>query len=180
MLCYLLNDISRRPERSFLAGYSHPLWTQLKPGRPFAQFNGWRFIGFTLTLLTLTTTPTNGHAPYFLQPPSEHALFTRSLLSYWLQLRTHSAVIGWVLPPAGACCEVCFSFFSTSLCFTHTAERKGSQSEKKTTSTQTQHRQQHWQPPSLCSVLALKTKKWYKYCIPQCHRENLQRWTLKG
>lgn len=56
-------------------------------------------------------TPTNGHAPYFLQPAYEHALFTRSLLSHWLTLRTHSIVIGGVLPPASACCEFCFSFF---------------------------------------------------------------------
>ncbi|KAK1894690.1 Krueppel-like factor 11, partial [Dissostichus eleginoides] len=59
-----------------------------------------QFIGFTLTLLTLQATPTNGHAPYFLQPSCEHALFTRSLLSHWLEPRTHLIVIGQVLPPA--------------------------------------------------------------------------------
>lgn len=131
MLCILKNVINRRPVRAFSAGYSHPLWTQHKPERPFAQFNGSRFIGFTLTLLTLTTTPTNGHAPYFLQPPSEHALFTRSLLSYWPQLRTHSAVIGWVLPPAGACCEVCFSFFFPPPYVLHTQLRGKEASQRK-------------------------------------------------
>lgn len=122
---------------------------------------GRQFIGFTLTLLTLTATPTNGHAPYFLQPSSEHALFTRSLLSHWPTLRTHSIVIGRVLPPAGACCEFCFSFFFlfSPPHVLHTQLReKGASQRKKTTSTLPRYRQQHWQPPSLCSVLALTTK----------------------
>ncbi|KAF3844905.1 hypothetical protein F7725_008068 [Dissostichus mawsoni] len=66
----------------------------------YVRFSVRQFIGFTLTLLTLQATPTNGHAPYFLQPSCEHALFTRSLLSHWLEPRTHLIVIGQVLPPA--------------------------------------------------------------------------------
>lgn len=53
-----------------------------------------------------------------------------------------------------------FPFFPSSLCFTHTAERKRQAvREKKPTSNLAQYRQQHWQPPSLCSILALTTKK---------------------
>ena len=100
---------------SFSARYSHSPRTSHRLDRPFAQFSGRRFIGFTLTLLTLTATPTNGHAPYFLQPSGEHALFTRCPPSHWLTLRTHSIVIGRVLPPASACCEFCFSFFFSLL-----------------------------------------------------------------
>lgn len=101
-------------------------------------------------------TPTNGHAPYFLQPSYEHAVFTRSLLSHWLKLRTHSIVIGGVLPPAGACCEFCFSFFLflRPMFYTHSWEKREPVKEKKkTTSTPPQQRQQPWRPPSLCPTL---------------------------
>lgn len=119
--------------RAGMWAISHNSWMQHRLNRPFAYLSGWQFTGFTLTLLTLMATPTNGHAPYFLQPVYGHALFTRSLLFHWLKLSTHSIVIGGVLPPAGACCEFCFSFFFcfSAPCFTHTAERKGSQSKKK-------------------------------------------------
>lgn len=45
--------------------------------------------------------------------------------------------------------------------FTHTAERKGSQSEKRRPQPY-RNRQQLWQPPSLCSKLASETKTRYQ------------------
>lgn len=111
---------------------SHIPWTQHRLDRPFAQFSVRQFIGFTLTLLTLQATPTNGHAPYFLQPSCEHALFTRSPLSHWLELRTHLIVIGQVLPPSSACCEFCFPFFSPPhVLHTQLREKRASQRKKR-------------------------------------------------
>lgn len=107
--------------------YSHVPWRQHRPDRPFAYISGRRFIGFTPTLLTPEATPTNGHAPYFLQRSKEHAVFTQALLPDWLPLSTHSIVIGRVLPPAGACCEFCFSFFFSTffpVFYTHSWEKR--------------------------------------------------------
>lgn len=73
-----------------------------------------------------------------------------------------------------------FFFCLSSPCFTHTAERKGSQSEKKS-STLSQHRQ-----AALATAVSLfctgfdKKKVTFRNFIPQCHRENSQRWTQTG
>ena len=101
-----------RRRRAPSAGlFPHPPRTPHTLVRPFAYFGCWRFIGFTLTPLTPRATPTDGHAPHFLQPPREHALSTRSRLSHWPRRRARRSPIGRVLPPAGACCEFCFPFF---------------------------------------------------------------------
>lgn len=100
----------------------------------------------------------------------------------WSSAHTHLWLAECCHPPVRVVSFVflffLFSFFLSSPCFTHTAERKGSQSEKKTTSTQPQRRQPLWHPPSLCSTLAFSTKKvTFSVSIPKCHRGNSPRWT---
>ena len=107
-------------------------------------------------------------------PPLAAAPHTRNC--DWPSVATRRCVL-WVL------FSFFFSFFFfclSSPCFTHTAERKGSQSEKKS-STLSQHRQ-----AALATAVSLfctgfdKKKVTFRHFIPQCHRENSQRWTQTG
>lgn len=166
---------------SFSPCCSHIPWTSHRLDRPFAQFSGRRFTGFTLTLLTLTATPTNGHAPCFLQPPGDHALFTRSLASHWLPLRTHSILIGRVLPPATACCEFCFSFFFLlPMFYTHSWEKRQPVREKSDLNPTPVQAAALATAVSLFCTGSDNTKVTFWQFIPQCQRENLQKWTQTG
>lgn len=119
---------------SFTASFPHTPWTQHRPDRPFAQFSG-----TAVHRVYPDTADSHGHAhqrPRTLFPPTvQRARTVHALPPLPLADAPHTLNCDWPSVATRRCVlwVLFFFFFSvfSSPCFTHTAERKGSQSEKK-------------------------------------------------